>query len=98
MFFLIRESLTFSEKFFGRKRMVVSGSMAFLGIECMWLFQFLPLGVINASAFLAIVLSLIRDMVLANEEGELNPRFILREITIFVIVTLAFFTVSPWNL
>ncbi len=98
MYALLRESLAFSGKFTERKRAVIAGTVGFLGLEALWIFQFLPLGAINGSAFLSIILLLLRDVVVANEEGMLNISFVLREVTIFAIAVLAFFAVSPWNL
>jgi len=98
LFFLLRESLLFSEGFVGKRGVLISGSITFLCVELLWMVQFLPLGPINTAALVSIFLSLVRDLVITNERGTANFSFILRQITIFAIATLVFFAVSPWNL
>ncbi len=97
-FWLLRESFAFSSMFLGKRRDLISLALSLLGVELFWIFHFLPFGILNASAFIAITLSLVRDALLVYEEGKLNLGFVLRQITLFVVVFLAFSIASPWSI
>jgi len=100
-YMMLSESLVFSPIPFGakgRRMVVINRALAFLGAEILWITGFLPLGSINTAAFLTVFLILARDMILANFAGKLDTRLILREVVLFIAISLLLFAASPWGI
>ncbi len=96
---LVRDTFQFFGVSVGGKRIfLISGSLAFICAELVWITGFLPLGAINSAALIAVFLVLARDALFANFEGKLNTRFALREGTVFIAAVVLLFAASPWSI
>ncbi len=69
-----------------------------LSVEIASLAAFLPLGFLNAAAFMALIFLILRDVVFARENGLLNISFVFREVTIFVVITSLIFVTVSWKI
>ncbi len=98
VFLLFRESLYFFGVEFKRRIGVTSALVALLTSELLLVTKFLPLGILNGSIFLALFFLLLRDSLIAHFHGNLTRKLLLRQLTIFVFLTLIIFAVSKWSL
>lgn len=98
VFLLFRESLYFFDIEFKRRIGVASAAVAFLTSELSLVTKFMPLGILNGSIFLALFFLLLRDGIIAHFKGNLTKKLLLRQLTIFVLLTLIIFAVSKWSL
>lgn len=97
LFFLFKEVYAF----FGissKKSWIVSGVLGLIALELTWFVLLLPLGVLNATAFLVLFLVLVRDILLTHFRGELGTAFIFRQFTFLVLLTIIIFAASSWSL
>ena len=97
VFFLFRESLYFFEIKFKRRIGVVSASVALLVSELLLVIKFMPIGILNGSVFLGIFFLLLRDSLIAHFQGVLTQKLILRQVTIFILLSLIIFVISKWS-
>jgi len=95
---LFRESLYFFDVQFKRRIGVTSAVVAFLTSELLLVTKFMPLGILNGSIFLALFFLLLRDSLIAHFHGNLTKKLLLRQVTIFVFLTLIIFAISKWSL
>jgi len=95
---LFRESLYFFDIQFKRRIGVTSAVVAFLTSEMLLITKLMPLGILNGSIFLALFFLLLRDGLIAHFHGNLTTTLLLRQITIFVLLTLIIFSLSQWSL
>ncbi len=95
---LVREFLVFEGVAAGWTLRMISWSMGFLACQIAALSLLLPLGFINAAAFLTLFLIIARDAVLASLRGFLGLTLVLRELTIFAVVLSLIFATVTWIL
>ncbi|MEK7465627.1 MAG: hypothetical protein AAB631_02525 [Patescibacteria group bacterium] len=82
----------------GRRRVwIVSAVIAFLALQAGFFLKLLPLGFLNAAAFLTLILFLMRDSVIAHYRGKLDIPFLLRGLAFFVGVAILIFAGSQWS-
>jgi len=96
--FIFKEVLHFFEVSWSKRIFIVSLAVSLVGLELAWLITFLPLGFINAAAFLTLFFILIRESIVSHFRGTLNLPFIMRQLTFFVLLTLIIFAVSQWTI
>ncbi len=96
VFLILRESFVFFGLPGGRRTTLYSGILSFISLEFFYVLQFLPLGFVNAAAFLAIFLILGKDIVVSSAKGNLNFSFAMRQTTFFAVLTIAIFAASRW--
>lgn len=96
--FIFKEVLHFFEVSWAKRSLIVSLAVSLVGLELAWLITFLPLGFINAAAFLTLFFILIRESIVSHFRGTLNLPFIMRQLTFFVLLTLIIFAVSRWTI
>ena len=100
LIFFILQSESFN--FFGiswfSRRVLSAGAISLAALYVGWFISFLPLGFLNAAAFLALLLLIARDVVLFHFQGILNRAFVLKEITIFIILGILIFTAGKWSI
>ncbi len=81
-----------------RMRVVLlSVGAGFLVSEVALLTRTLPLGTVNAAAFMALITLLTRDAIKAHFEGKLSLASVLRGIAIFLFVSVIIFGLSMWR-
>lgn len=95
---LLRDSFRFFDIPPTRKLWILSVVGGFLMVEVGFFLQALPLGVLNASAILALILFLIRDVFLIHVSGGLNLKFLFRELAFFIPLGIAIFALSVWRI
>lgn len=95
---LSRESLLFSGIQFSRRALLYAAGLSFIILQIVFLVFFLPLGFINASALLLLLTALLKNSILTAFEGLVDNRFIVKEVSIGVLITLLIFILSTWEL
>lgn len=95
---LFREAFSFLGVGISRSLRLVPVSLGVLAAEVSMLVLFLPLGFLNAGAFLAVVFILLRDALSMHFEGSLSFSFILKELTFFAVFASILFAATPWLL
>lgn len=88
-------------RFFGlleKSRRLTAAGLALVAAEISAVVMFLPLGFVNAAAFLGLLLFLARDSFLAYGRGSLNLPFVLKETTFFVFFAVLIFATARWSL
>ena len=78
--------------------LLMSIALSFFGVQLALLLRFTPLGFVNASAFMGLLMLLTRDAARAHFEGTLDLSFILRGLIIFLVMSVAIFSVSVWGI
>ncbi len=73
-------------------------SLGFVSSEISALAAFLPLGFLNAAAFLTMLILIAREVIFAHRRGVLNLSLVLREVTIFVVVSSVIFATASWRI
>ena len=96
MTFIFKEIFSFFGVFLGKRGWLTSFSLGFLGLELAWFLAFLPLGFVNAAAFLTLLFILLRDSVLGHFQGHLNVNFVFRELTFLVFLSIIIFATAKW--
>ena len=93
---LMREVLSFLEIVPTRSLRLASAATGLVAVQVATLGRFLPLGFVSGGAFLAVVLILLRDTLIAHYKGILSFSFVLKELTFFVVFTSILFVTTPW--
>lgn len=81
-----------------RKMRLYGMSLGLMAVEISAVLVFLPLGFLNAAAFMSLLFLISRDTVLAHERGFLNPSFVFREITLFIVISSIIFATVSWRI
>jgi hypothetical protein len=95
---LVHEALVFLVHVRSLRTWAVAAVSGAIAVQTATLLLFLPLGVVNAAVVLALLLTLVRDILCAHFEGKLSPPLILRELLTFVVVLVVVFALSPWSI
>lgn len=74
-----------------KKTLTVNTVVALAGLEIGVLTAFLPLGFINAAAFLTLFVIFSREAVLVHFKGELNLGYLFRQFTVFILAAILIF-------
>lgn len=98
IFSIFKEVFGFFGIIYSKKTLITSIVLGFLALELYWTVSFLPLGYINAAAFLALIFLLVRDTLLVHFQGFLDLPFVFRELTFFLLLSLTIFAVSNWSI
>lgn len=93
---LIRDALGFFDAGGRRRAWVLSSLLGALAVEISFFLRFLPLGFLNAAAFLTLALFLSRDALLAHFRGRMDLPLLFRELTFFVGLSIVIFAGSSW--
>ncbi|MEK7143820.1 MAG: hypothetical protein AAB820_00610 [Patescibacteria group bacterium] len=78
------------------KKNLYSLVFAFLVLEFIWVVALLPLGFLNAASFAILFALVLEDLIIHHFGGTLNRLLILRNVTVFLILTVAIFGASVW--
>lgn len=95
---LFREAFGFFGVFLRGKVWAASLVLGLLALQMYWLVSFLPLGFINAAAFLTLFFLLLRDTMLVHFQGFLSLPFVFRELTFFILLSLVIFGTASWTI
>lgn len=80
-----------------RKKALFSLIFGLIAAEFFWAVSLLPIGSINSSIFLVLVVYSIANFLLDHLKGVLNRKKILEHFTVFIILTLLIFASSQWT-
>ena len=80
-----------------KKAALFSLCLAFLASQFLWANSLLPIGFLNSSASMMVIILIFKDLSANYLIGSLDKRLVLKNITIFVIFTLIIFMASGWS-
>lgn len=81
-----------------KERIASSLTFGLLTLELGWVVSLLPIGILNASAFMALVFSVGRDVLDSYFKKTLDSKFIFQQLTFLVIVSIVIFAASTWGI
>ncbi|KKM67479.1 hypothetical protein LCGC14_1470700, partial [marine sediment metagenome] len=81
-----------------RKRTLMGVLMVLIALELSWFVLLLPLGILNATAFIVLALVLIRDVLLTHAGGKLSTVYLFRQFTFLTLFMIIIFAASRWTL
>lgn len=81
---------------FSLRKNLYSLVFAFLVLEFLWVSALLPLGFLNAASFAILFVLVMEDLIIHHFGGTLDRRLILRNTTVFLILTVTVFGASVW--
>lgn len=79
------------------KKNLVSMTFCLLIMEFVWVLSLLPIGFINIAGLALIFVVILADFSLHHFKGGLNRFVILRNVTLFMILSLVIFMGSKWS-
>lgn len=88
LFLLFREFYFILAPTYPQRLTLVAAALAFVIVEIAWVLSFLPMNFLAGAAFLALITLLFHDLLLHHFQGALNRQIILRNITLFVILSI----------
>ena len=97
--FLFREFLTFSINGFSnstKKNLIVYGT-AFLILQLLWAITLLPISFLNAAALALLIVMILQDFIVHHFSGTMSRQIVLRNVTVFLILSLVIFGASNWT-
>ncbi len=99
VFVLFREFLNFSapEALNSNKNNLISSGVAFLISQFVWVIALFPFYFLNASSLMLLTLLILEDFSVNYLSGTINRRIILRNITMFLVLSLVIFSASKWT-
>ena len=80
------------------RRSTVGWVLALLVVETIWAINLLPIGFLQSANLALLSVFILQDLSLKYFQGVLNRRAILRDVTIFVLLTLLIFMTSRWSI
>lgn len=93
---LFRDALGFFDAGGRRRAWILSAVFGLIAVELGFFLRFLPLGFLNAAAFMTLALFLTRDAILAHFRGKLEISLLFRELAFFVGISIVIFAGSKW--
>ncbi len=98
--FLFKEFLCFSfpDSSSSPKNNLVAYGAAFLLTQVLWGVSLLPLNFLNAASLALLVALILQDFFVHHLSGTINRRIILRNTTLFLILSLIVLGASKWSL
>ena len=96
---LFREFLNFliPELLPSQKRKLVVWGISFLMVQLLWIISLLPISFLNAASLTLLIMFILQDFNVHHFSGTINRQIILRNITIFLILTLVICSASKWS-
>jgi len=80
----------------GKRLVFAAFILSLLSVELSWVVMFLPLGFINAAAFLALFFLLVRDGIVIHFQGYLSLPFVFKQLTFFIVLAVLIFASARW--
>ncbi|MBN2197939.1 hypothetical protein JW698_01980 [Candidatus Wolfebacteria bacterium] len=98
-FFLLKEFLSFSlpDLSFSSKKKLIIWGISFLVIQLLWVISLLPINFLNAASFTLLIALILQDFIVQFSKGTINRQIILRNATVFLILSLIIFGASKWT-
>jgi hypothetical protein len=98
--FLFKEFLNFFilESLNPQKRNLVVLGTAFLMLQLLWVIKLLPISFLNAASLALLIVLILQDFIGHHLSGTISRQLVLRNITVFLILSLVIFGASRWSL
>ncbi len=87
-FLLFREFYLVSAPSYPQRLTLAASLMAFVLVEVAWILSFSSINFLAGAAFLALTVYLFHDLILHHFQGTLSRQIILRNVTLFVALSL----------
>ena len=104
VFLLLKEFLTVSgqqlavSSHLGSQKInLFSAGLSFALIQFLWAINFLPLGFLNSAALILLIALILQDFVIHYFSGTISRQLILKNITVFLILSLIIFGAADWS-
>lgn len=97
--FLSKEFLSFSVEGFSnspKKNLIVYGT-AFLVLQVIWTISLLPISFLNAGSLVLLVVLILQDFIIHYFSGAMTRPVILKNITVFLALSLVILGASRWT-
>jgi len=95
---IVKEALVFNGLPENKSLRVITWSFSLIVAEIAIFAAVLPLGFVDAAAFITLLSIMGRDVILARFSGSLNRSLVFREVTIFVLILSLIFATITWIL
>lgn len=80
-----------------QKKKVIIWGTSFLIAQFIWAINLLPINFLNAAALSFLAMFILQDFVIHHFSGTINRQIILRNITVFLVLTLIICGASKWS-
>lgn len=80
------------------KKNLISAVLAFVLTQLSWAVNLLPIGGLNSASLALLIALILNDLTIHHLSGTLNRQIVLRNATIFIVLTLLVFGASGWSL
>jgi hypothetical protein len=80
-----------------QKKKVIIWSTSFLIAQFIWAINLLPINFLNAAALSFLAMFILQDFIIHHFSGTINRQIILRNITVFLVLTLIICGASKWS-
>ena len=98
-FLLLREWLAIIPSFHFPKRELISAAAAsFIITQLVWVVALLPIGFINASNFMLLLVFILSDLLFKHFMGSLSKEVLIQHLTFFLVLSAIIFWTSQWSL
>jgi len=96
VFLLVRDflSLSLSDSLGINKKNLMAFGLAFLILQFLWVIALLPIGFINAAPLALLTALILEDLAVHHLKGTISRRIVLRNATVFLILSLIIFGAS----
>ena len=91
LFLLFRELYFVLAPNYPQRLTLAAVAEAILLVEIAWILSFLPVNFLAGAAFLALITFIFHDLILRHFQGTLSRQIILRNVTLFVILSIILF-------
>jgi len=97
--FLFKEFLNFSisEPLNPQKKNLFAWGTAFLILQLLLVISLLPISFLNAASLSLLIMLILQDFIVHHFSGTISRQLVLRNITVFLILTLVIFGASKWS-
>ena len=79
-----------------KKRLIIYGT-AFLVLQLVWAITLLPLSFLNAASLALLIALILQDFISHHFSGTMSRKIVLRNATVFLILSLVIFGASKWT-
>ena len=98
VFLLLKEFLTVSVagSIGPQKRNLMAGGLSFGLVQLLWAISLLPFSFLNSASLALLAILILEDFAVHHLSGTMSRRIILRNATLFLILSLVIFAATRW--
>lgn len=97
-FFLLKEWILIYEFNFLRRVNIAALVLSSIILQVLWVVALLPLGPVNSANLMVLTTYILFSFVIYHFQGQINRKFVLKKVTIFVLLLLLIFVTSGWRI